>query len=572
MTSRFFDDAVQGFGKFQSDSSNDVEVKEGRPPIKRNGVESAISLGGRTTFEDKRRVRSVVWVVSAWLTMTACDIVEPPAGPTSRGVLRIDSGGSGEPAPGQPADARRGATAESEPLQIGGLSDNLPFESTGEKLGSIALRTWIYTDTGPSRTRLGYLRAGAIVDRRGPVIENDGCKGGWYRINPRGFVCVGKGATLDLDHPVLRAAQRGPIRGEGFPYTYALAGEQAPYLYFKLPTPGQMKEIEGDIQGRAARFLWGARNNPELQWLDVTEQPPEFLRGIALTKPYGSETGLRRGVHAGQAARDSGFALTHTFEWERRGFGLTTELDMIPLDRVKPVKPSAFRGVELGAGETLPALRVTAHWINVYPVDEEGKMGKPKALPRRSIIKLSGSKRTIGGVVHWETTDGALVPQVGVALIPARKSFPSVATGDRRWVDVSLKDQVLVAYEGRKPVYVTLVSTGAGGLGDPDKTTATVQGTFMIYAKHVSATMNGDEDKADSYSLRDVPFVQYFHKGYALHGAYWHEEFGRWRSHGCVNLSGYDSAWLFEWTDPPVPKDWHMVLNKERGTAVVVRP
>lgn len=537
--------------------------------VSETGRESAISLGERTTFEDKRRVRSVAWVVLGLGAGPACDIVEPPSGPPSNGTLRIDSGGL-ERTLGQPEGAQN--VAHADVVGLGGGSDNLPFPATGERLGSIALRTWIYTDVGPARTRLGYLRAGAVVDRRGPRIENDGCKGGWFRINPRGFVCVGKGATLDLDHPVLRAAQRAPVRGAGFPYTYALAGEQAPYLYFKLPSVNQMREIEGEYQTRAARFLWGARNNPELAWLSVAEQPPSFLLGVELTKPYGSDSGLRREVHAGQAARDSGFALTHTFEWEKRGFGLTTELDMIPLDRVEPVKPSVFRGAVLAPGESLPALRVTAHWINVYSVDAGGKPGKPMALPRRSIIKLTGKKRTIGGVAHWETTDGSIVPAVGVEVIEARSSFPSVATGNRKWIDVSLRDQVLVAYEGRKPVYVTLVSTGAGGLGDPDETTATVQGTFMIYAKHVSATMNGDEDKADSYSLRDVPFVQYFHKGYALHGAYWHDEFGRWRSHGCVNLSGYDSAWLFEWTDPPVPQDWHMVLNKERGTVVVVGP
>ena len=49
--------------------------------------------------------------------------------------------------------------------------------------------------------------------------------------------------------------------------------------------------------------------------------------------------------------------------------------------------------------------------------------------------------------------------------------------------------------------------------------------------------MDGDEDRATRYSLLDVPFVQYFHKGFALHGTYWHDEFGRKRSHGCVNLA-----------------------------------
>jgi hypothetical protein len=78
-------------------------------------------------------------------------------------------------------------------------------------------------------------------------------------------------------------------------------------------------------------------------------------------------------------------------------------------------------------------------------------------------------------------------------------------------------------------------------------------------------------DKADS-SLLDVPFVQYFHQGYALHGTYWHDEYGRVRSHGCINLAPIDAAWLFEWTDPPVPPHWHHVINRERGTVVYIHP
>jgi lipoprotein-anchoring transpeptidase ErfK/SrfK len=153
-----------------------------------------------------------------------------------------------------------------------------------------------------------------------------------------------------------------------------------------------------------------------------------------------------------------------------------------------------------------------------------------------------------------------------------RDSYPSVADGNRKWIDVSINDQTLVAYEGTKAVYVTLVSTGIAGLADPEKAPATVRGTFMVHAKHVTATMDGDEDVADSFSLRDVPFVQYFHKGYALHGAYWHDEFGKVRSHGCINLAPVDAAWLFEWTDPPVPAGWHAALNSERGTAINIHP
>src|SRR5205814_6500207 len=113
----------------------------------------------------------------------------------------------------------------------------------------------------------------------------------------------------------------------------------------------------------------------------------------------------------------------------------------------------------------------------------------------------------------------------------------------------------------------TLVSTGIGGMGDPKEAHATVRGTFYIHAKHVSATMDGDE-ATDSYDLRDVPYIQYFFEGYALHGAFWHDDFGKPRSHGCVNLAPADAAWLFGWTDPVVPPEWHGAVNAEGGTLV----
>jgi lipoprotein-anchoring transpeptidase ErfK/SrfK len=92
----------------------------------------------------------------------------------------------------------------------------------------------------------------------------------------------------------------------------------------------------------------------------------------------------------------------------------------------------------------------------------------------------------------------------------------------------------------------------------------------MIHAKHVSGTMDGDEEATEPFDLRDVPYIQYFHKGYALHGAYWHDDFGKVRSHGCVNLAPRDAAWLFEWTDPEVPEGWHGALNPNAGTLVYI--
>lgn len=505
-------------------------------------------------------------VLGGLCSASACDAKAPPGVTSQASAKVVRTRASSE---------RVAEPAASSAVDPGGVADNVPFEPTGQKIASIAWRTWVYTDTGPKRTRYGYLRAGAVVERRGPEIVNEGCEGGWHRINPRGFVCVGKGATLDLSHPVVVAASRRPRRGEALPYTYALSGDPAPHLYFRLPTRSQMLEVEGSrALDRGAVFRELSRTNGIAELFGVAPEPPEFLSTMPkLPKPYGVDTGLHYAVHAGQASADSGFAFQSAFEWEGRVLALTTELDLVALDRTKPVRPTQFHGVALGEGADLPAAFVWSGWAAKYSRDEAtGQFRQSGSLVKRTALALTGQLVRDSGAKYWETVDGDWVPESSLRMVRARDQFPSVATGTRKWIDVSINDQTLVAYRGRKAEYVTLVSTGRGGLGDPETEHATIRGTFMIHAKHVSSTMDGEEDKSDSFNLRDVPFVQYFHKGFALHGTYWHDDFGRIRSHGCVNLAPVDAAWLFEWTDPKVPEQWHFALNKERGTVVYIHP
>jgi hypothetical protein len=501
------------------------------------------------------------------------------AGPAGRVV-----GSESPPEAAQPPNQGKGQRALPTPLpQVshGSPVDNLPFDEAGPdvvKVGSIAWRTWIYTDVGPNRTRYGYLRAGAIVAARGPKIVNEGCDGdkrggeaGWYRVNPRGFVCLGLGATTDLTQPVVVASQRRALRGQGSPYNYALSSDTPPLLYFRLPSKKQMEESEGgDFTLRAANFRERIRASGLLAALGEVGAPPDFLGNDAkLPKPYGVKQPLRYVSHAGAAAADSGFAIAQSFEWEKRLFGLTTELDVIALDRVKLVKQSAFHGVEIAPNEGLPVGFSKERYGARYTRNDAGHFAASGQLEDRQGVKLTGQSKP-GGFL--EARDGSWVSEASMRILAPRDSYPSFATGDRKWIDISIKQQSLVAYSGKTPVYATLISSGRAGLGDPDETESTPRGTFMIYQKEVASTMDGDEDKGDSYNLRDVPFVQYFHKGYALHGAYWHDDFGKVRSHGCVNLAPLDAAWLFEWTDPSVPATWHGVLNKERGTVVYIHP
>jgi lipoprotein-anchoring transpeptidase ErfK/SrfK len=143
-------------------------------------------------------------------------------------------------------------------------------------------------------------------------------------------------------------------------------------------------------------------------------------------------------------------------------------------------------------------------------------------------------------------------------------------TAKERWIDVELATQTLVAYEGERPTFATLVSTGKG---KPGTANGTPLGTFRIWVKLTTSNMDNleDENARRYYRMESVPWVQYFDKGVGLHGAFWHRGFGHVRSHGCVNLSPLDAQRLFSFTSPRLPAGWTAVLPSERDRGTVVR-
>ncbi len=128
------------------------------------------------------------------------------------------------------------------------------------------------------------------------------------------------------------------------------------------------------------------------------------------------------------------------------------------------------------------------------------------------------------------------IPAPGSAPVaPIATPAPGHGASGEKWIDVNLSTQTITAYQGYTPVRSARVSTGLPG-------TPTVVGTYYIYAKYVSAPMSGP-----GYYLPNVPHIMYFYRGYGIHGAYWHNNFGVPMSHGCVNLSLPDAEWFYNW-------------------------
>ncbi len=224
----------------------------------------------------------------------------------------------------------------------------------------------------------------------------------------------------------------------------------------------------------------------------------------------------------------------------------------------------------------------------VYVFDDVKKVVRPteQTLDVQAHVAIKDQPLVFAGVKYHELVappEGAAdasaryVVKDGPALrMDTATELPEGVGAEDTWIDIGISAQTLVLYKGLEPFYVTLVSTGVDGAQDPEKTKSTPRGLFRIRSKFITARMAADEKpaateegKADPrYRVDDVPYVQYFHAGYALHGAYWHDGFGQPRSHGCVNLAPRDAQYIFEHTAPGVPDDWHGVVGGVAGNDV----
>ncbi|MEB2313129.1 MAG: L,D-transpeptidase [Sorangiineae bacterium] len=433
-------------------------------------------------------------------------------------------------------------------------------------LGAVAKETWVYSGPSFGRTKVGYLRAGALVQRGEKPEGFAGCAGGWYRIAPYGYVCVGKNATLELDQPVLRATRTRADRDAPLPYVYGQSRFPTPPYYTRVPSAAEQAAAEPEL----ARSPHAAGAGG---WREVPVEPlPDFLEGGRPTPWFSMSTHSPASPTAGRAMVKSAFSFLAFFDAGGRRFGLTADLDLLPMDRLKPVVASSFHGLALEGELTLPVVFVRTRGAWLYDGDPRTRgLTQSRPLAYREAVPVTGVSARVGSSRYLETREGKWLLDDGLVRIDPMKRRPGWATPGRSWLDISILRQSLVAYEGTRPVYVTLVSTGVDGLGDPEKTHSTVRGQFLVHTKHVSVTMDGDE-VGDEFDLRDVPYVQYFHDGYALHAAYWHDGFGQPRSHGCVNLAPIDARWLFAWSSPPVPAAWHGALSLREGTLVSIHP
>ena len=226
-------------------------------------------------------------------------------------------------------------------------------------------------------------------------------------------------------------------------------------------------------------------------------------------------------------------------------------------DQIAFARGTRFSGVQLAGAKRIGWSRKNGTRVVAKP---KGRV--TRRLGRREVIEVAGLQD------KWvRLVDGGWVHRSDVALMSVQAPPASTKEGER-WIDIDIAEQVLVAYEGRTPVFATLVSTGK-----KRKTHATPLGEHRIWVKLAYSDMDdiSRTDVARNYSIQNVPWVQYFEGANGLHAAFWHNDFGRRRSHGCVNLAPADARFLFSFTKPALPDGWHALLTTEADRPTMIR-
>ncbi len=399
--------------------------------------------------------------------------------------------------------------------------DDLPVPSWARSVAPRKLDVPIFATPGGLASAAPARRGSVLPGARLPLYgakRGPGCGGRWLEVGAMAWVCSDV-AEMSPDEKLLPPIAR---EGDGMPFRYYFAGKEGAAAFLQLD-----------------RALDDA---PDF------ELDPGF--GIAITE--------ERSAHGERWGR------TRTGRW-------------IALRELGAAHPSGFHGEELDG--RLDVAWVVGDRASVFSSSKADKVVDTRlhfqvARVRQEVASAAGVN---GGAMLRVSEDGAppLWMRARDVVRPILVPPPSEVGGEgtrEKWIDVDVATQTVIAYDGARPVFATLASTGIGPRGSD---TATPLGTHRVWVKLFTTNMdNLEKDDADRhYSIEDVPWVMFFDKAVALHAAFWHRDFGHVRSHGCVNLAPLDARRLFDFTAPHLPPGWSAALPTplEPGTAVRVR-
>ena len=397
---------------------------------------------------------------------------------------------------------------------------------TGKRIGTIAIDT-----------RVGWTR----------TATGKGCTKLWVEIRPRGWVCgdnmrpstklpFGREVPL-LDRGEIVPGIYGRVTGKNNNVTYTLQKPEPP----KKPAKGAPKKTAKATGPVTSPSQLAAPKAPEPK---IIEDKP--ILGTLTVRQY-EELTVGGKVYWRISQKGNEYVLKST---------------------VSLMRPSDFMGTRLGddTGWKLPIAFVWPrnNWQQAWTYHKPNAIVNRQVAARTAVPILEVAADKTGKPTAYRVGEGEWINALDVRVFQPTE-LPPLLQPNERWIDIDLDLLILVPFAGTVPVYATMVASGA-------KDTPTTTGLYRMWLKESEADMKNLKAE-DPYSVATVPWTQFFFpdEDLALHTAYWHDAFGKPRSHGCVNLAPRDARWLYYWSEPQVPPGWTMTTGVVEAPGSVVR-
>jgi hypothetical protein len=406
---------------------------------------------------------------------------------------------------------------------------------------------------------LGGFRAGQSLVVTDAVLTPErqrrmvyGCTQGWYPVEPRGWVCVGGAhhATRDPTDPrVMAAMATAPDSSSDYPYRYGTSIGAPQYL--RIPTAAEQRQAEPGLDEHLQSLpAADETRGGAIDGSPAGRPPPEAVSAYF--------AGRQSALTGSEAYDGMKLAWTREFDAQGRSWLLTADLTLVPKDKVRIAPLPTLRGIDLRASSQ--KLPLAFFWLDdtfKFRMGDDGKLYRTEdRWKRHEFVEANWSQAMGPGGIYWQTRNGQdYVRFQDVTMLRASPRPPDVGPRDK-WIEVRITWGYLIAYEGDEPVYATAISPGVDGINQREH--ATARGKHFIDWKMSSADMSG-RDKGKDWFVDEVPWVAFYKDNYAVHGAFWHDDFGRPKSHGCINVPAADMRHLFAWMDPVMPAGWSAV-------------
>ncbi len=395
----------------------------------------------------------------------------------------------------------------------------------------------IYTQPTMSSTARGYAAAGSYIQIVEDLVQSssEDCVQGWARLQ-QGFICLDATEETYETQDTSWTLSWAPPQPSESNQDYWIENWQ-PHDDIERLVPRLHARIKEGNRGRlwasatayedGERANWRLKESRDYSFVDVVETE----RGWVLVRPNGR--------------------VSPVDEWlvypVSRFEGRHLSYDPVPLGQqaawvVSPQGALVYSQPDDSSNSIWTA--VFQESLNLRPFDEEWM----------EIPDVLGSNKH----AYIRTEDVA---------IWTSQSPPNEVNKNSIWVDVDIEEQILALMFGEEPLFITLISSAKPEFETP-------VGIFSIYKKALAWDLASKPDaQTEIYYLEQVPWVMHYYPIYALHSAFWHDDFGIPSSHGCINLSPRDAAYIFEYMKPDLPEGWKRTqrFSGEDGSIVRIR-